>query len=181
VGELIQPSTSVPFDSYRFLGFISRKVMKAWAARGLRSKPAEIPWTPLTKPLAESRVAPLTTAAVALSLRHLSSRRTESVTEGPPDPLSATPTLPARVRGQANTERKTRTTAYPPMGGEVARLFKPGRTRAPPRDPMVRRPPSRFRRAFDRSPRRPVSGQASFVLDDSGREEISSVAVPPGP
>jgi D-proline reductase (dithiol) PrdB len=60
------PRMTVPFDSYRFLDFISRKVMKAWAERGMRDKPAEIPWTLLRKPLSKSRVALLSTAAVAL-------------------------------------------------------------------------------------------------------------------
>jgi D-proline reductase (dithiol) PrdB len=54
------------FDSYRYLDFISRKIMKAWAERGLRSKPSDIPWTSLRKPLSRSRVALLSTAAVAL-------------------------------------------------------------------------------------------------------------------
>lgn len=54
-----------PFDSYRFLDFITRKVMKSWAERGLRSRPADVPWTPLGKPLSRARVALLSTAAVA--------------------------------------------------------------------------------------------------------------------
>jgi D-proline reductase (dithiol) PrdB len=49
-------------DSYRFLDFASRQVMKAWAAR---EKPGEIPFTPLTKPLRECTIALLSTAAVA--------------------------------------------------------------------------------------------------------------------
>ncbi len=49
-------------DSYRFLDFASRQVMKAWAAR---QKPGVIPFTPLTKPLSECRIALVTTAAVA--------------------------------------------------------------------------------------------------------------------
>ena len=35
-------------DSYRFLDFGSRQVMKAWAAR---QEPGVIPFTPLAKPL----------------------------------------------------------------------------------------------------------------------------------
>jgi D-proline reductase (dithiol) PrdB len=49
-------------DSYRFLDFASRQVMKAWAAR---EKPGVIPFTPLTKPLAESTIALVSTAGVA--------------------------------------------------------------------------------------------------------------------
>ena len=49
-------------DSYRFLDFATRQVMKAWAAR---QKPGEIPFTPLAKPLGECTVAVLSTAAVA--------------------------------------------------------------------------------------------------------------------
>lgn len=49
-------------DSYRFLNFASRQVMKAWAGR---QEPGVIPFTPLRKPLRECTVALLTTAAVA--------------------------------------------------------------------------------------------------------------------
>lgn len=49
-------------DSYRFLNFASRQVMKAWASR---QEPGVIPFTPLRKPLRECTVALLTTAAVA--------------------------------------------------------------------------------------------------------------------
>jgi len=49
-------------DSYRFLDFASRQVMKAWAAR---QEPGVIPFAPLTKPLSECRVALLSTAGVA--------------------------------------------------------------------------------------------------------------------
>jgi D-proline reductase (dithiol) PrdB len=52
----------VSLDSYRFLDFASRQVMKAWAAR---EKPGVIPFTPLTKPLAESTIALVSTAGVA--------------------------------------------------------------------------------------------------------------------
>lgn len=61
-----QPGSSAPFDSYRYLDFISRQVMKAWAARGLQAKPADIPWTSLRVPLAKAKVALLSTAAAAL-------------------------------------------------------------------------------------------------------------------
>jgi D-proline reductase (dithiol) PrdB len=49
-------------DSYRFLDFASRQVMKAWAAR---QEPGVIPFTPLAKPLGECAVALLSTAGVA--------------------------------------------------------------------------------------------------------------------
>jgi D-proline reductase (dithiol) PrdB len=49
-------------DSYRFLDFASRQIMKAWAAR---QKPGDIPFTPLAKPLRDCTVALLSTAGVA--------------------------------------------------------------------------------------------------------------------
>lgn len=49
-------------DSYRFLDFATRQVMKAWAAR---QEPGAIPFTPLRKPLAECTVALVSTAGVA--------------------------------------------------------------------------------------------------------------------
>ena len=49
-------------DSYRFLDFASRQVMKAWAAR---QKPGVIPFTPLAKPLSECAVALLSTGGIA--------------------------------------------------------------------------------------------------------------------
>jgi D-proline reductase (dithiol) PrdB len=49
-------------DSYRFLDFASRQVMKAWAKR---QEPGVIPFTPLAKPLRECTVALLSTAGVA--------------------------------------------------------------------------------------------------------------------
>jgi D-proline reductase (dithiol) PrdB len=49
-------------DSYRFLDFASRQIMKAWAAR---QEPGVIPFTPLAKPLRECAVALVSTAGVA--------------------------------------------------------------------------------------------------------------------
>jgi D-proline reductase (dithiol) PrdB len=49
-------------DSYRFLDFATRKIMKAWAAR---QEPGVIPFTLLPKPLCECTVALLSTAGVA--------------------------------------------------------------------------------------------------------------------
>lgn len=51
-------------DSYRFLDFASRQIIKAWVNREAREK-RSIPWTPLSKPLADSTVALVTTAGVA--------------------------------------------------------------------------------------------------------------------
>ncbi|MBI4515368.1 MAG: hypothetical protein HY699_06080 [Deltaproteobacteria bacterium] len=49
-------------DSYRFLDFATRQIMKAWAAR---QEPGVIPFTPLAKPLHECTVALVSTAGVA--------------------------------------------------------------------------------------------------------------------
>ena len=49
-------------DSYRFLDFASRQVMKAWASR---LEPGVIPFTPLAKSLRECTVALISTAGVA--------------------------------------------------------------------------------------------------------------------
>jgi D-proline reductase (dithiol) PrdB len=53
----------MPIDSYRFLDFVTRQVMKAWVER---EEPQPIPWTPLAKPLRECTVALVSTAGVAL-------------------------------------------------------------------------------------------------------------------
>lgn len=52
-------------DSYRFLDFATRQIIKAWVNREAENT-RPIPWTPLAKPLADCRVALVTTAAVAL-------------------------------------------------------------------------------------------------------------------
>jgi D-proline reductase (dithiol) PrdB len=49
-------------DSYRFLDFASRTIMKAWAAR---QEPGVIPFRRLAKPLRECTVALISTAGVA--------------------------------------------------------------------------------------------------------------------
>jgi D-proline reductase (dithiol) PrdB len=49
-------------DSYRFLDFATRQVMKAWAAR---LEPGVIPFARLTKPLRECTVAIISTAGIA--------------------------------------------------------------------------------------------------------------------
>ena len=58
-------------DSYRFLDFGSRQVMKAWASR---QKPGVIPFTPLAKPLRECTVALVSTAGVARNEARFSSK-----------------------------------------------------------------------------------------------------------
>jgi D-proline reductase (dithiol) PrdB len=52
-------------DSYRFLDFATRQIMKAWAEREAQSTRQPIPWTPLAKPLSECTIALITTAGVA--------------------------------------------------------------------------------------------------------------------
>jgi len=49
-------------DSYRYVDFATRQIMKAWAAR---QEPGEIPFTPLAKPLHECTVALLSSAGIA--------------------------------------------------------------------------------------------------------------------
>ena len=53
-------------DSYRFLDFVTRQVMKAWAAR---QHAGVIPFTTLAKRLSECTVALVSTAAIARLLR----------------------------------------------------------------------------------------------------------------
>lgn len=54
---------SKPVDSYRFLDRLTRKLVQTWI--GLET-PREIPWTPLSRPLAESTVALVSSAGLAL-------------------------------------------------------------------------------------------------------------------
>lgn len=49
-------------DSYKYVDFATRQVMKAWAAR---QEPGVIPFTPLARPLRECTVALLSTAGIA--------------------------------------------------------------------------------------------------------------------
>jgi len=51
-------------DSYRFLDFATRQIIKAWVNREAQEK-RPIPWTPMARPLAECTVALITTAGVA--------------------------------------------------------------------------------------------------------------------
>ncbi|MBK7585086.1 MAG: hypothetical protein IPI67_33470 [Myxococcales bacterium] len=55
----------MPIDSYRFLDFATRQIIKAWVERESHT-PRSIPWTPMSKPLPECSVALVTTAGVAL-------------------------------------------------------------------------------------------------------------------
>ena len=52
----------MPIDSYRYVDFATRQIMKAWAAR---QEPGEIPFTPLRKPLRDCTVALVSTAGIA--------------------------------------------------------------------------------------------------------------------
>jgi D-proline reductase (dithiol) PrdB len=51
-------------DSYRFLDFASRQLIKAWVEREGRT-PRPIPWAPMTRKLADCTVALVSTAGVA--------------------------------------------------------------------------------------------------------------------
>src|SRR6476646_8892595 len=51
-------------DSYRFLDFATRQIIKAWVNREAQEK-RPIPWTPMARPRAECTVALITTAGVA--------------------------------------------------------------------------------------------------------------------
>jgi D-proline reductase (dithiol) PrdB len=51
-------------DSYRFLDFATRQIIKAWVDRE-RRETRPIPWAPLTRPLAGCTVALIATAGVA--------------------------------------------------------------------------------------------------------------------
>lgn len=64
--HIIITSTMSGIDSYRFLDFTTRKIMKAWAKRdNARAKHQTTPWTPMTRPLNQSRVALISTAGIA--------------------------------------------------------------------------------------------------------------------
>ncbi len=54
---------STQVDSYRFLDTLSRRMVKSWIAL---EQPRAIPWTPLSKPLADCTVALISSAGVAL-------------------------------------------------------------------------------------------------------------------
>ena len=50
-------------DSYRFVDFITRKVIHSWIDL---EQPGEIPWTALERPLSESRIAAISSGGLAL-------------------------------------------------------------------------------------------------------------------
>ena len=50
-------------DSYRFLEGMAKRVMRHWSSLGA---PREIPWTPLSKPLAQCTVSLVSSAGLAL-------------------------------------------------------------------------------------------------------------------
>jgi D-proline reductase (dithiol) PrdB len=54
----------MPIDSYRFLDFATRQIIRAWVDREARAA-RPIPWTPMTKPLADCTIALVSTAGVA--------------------------------------------------------------------------------------------------------------------
>ena len=51
-------------DPYRYLPFMSRQVMQAWTER--QQPPPEVAWIPLSKPLAQCRVALISSAGIVL-------------------------------------------------------------------------------------------------------------------
>lgn len=56
-------ASAMTVDGFRFLDFASRGVMKAWHDR--EPAPPELPWAPLARPLAECRVALISSAGIA--------------------------------------------------------------------------------------------------------------------
>jgi D-proline reductase (dithiol) PrdB len=55
---------TMAIDSYRFLDFATRQILKAWVAREAHAT-RPIPWAPMSKPLDRCTVALVTTAGVA--------------------------------------------------------------------------------------------------------------------
>jgi hypothetical protein len=54
-------------DSYRFLDRLTQKLVQSWIGlETQRERPAEVPWTPLSRPLADSTVALISSAGLAL-------------------------------------------------------------------------------------------------------------------
>jgi len=56
-------------DSYRFVDFMTRKVVEGWVAKEERmaeERPREIPWTPIDRPLHECRIAAISSGGIAL-------------------------------------------------------------------------------------------------------------------
>ncbi len=59
----ITASAEHRIDSFRYVDFATRKTMQAWMKR---EDPDPIPWVPLSKPLRESRLCIVSSAALAL-------------------------------------------------------------------------------------------------------------------
>jgi D-proline reductase (dithiol) PrdB len=61
------PQAPSQVDSYRFLDRLTQKLVRSWIGLEMqRERPAEIPWTPLSRPLADSTVALISSAGLAL-------------------------------------------------------------------------------------------------------------------
>ena len=61
------PQAPRQVDSYRFLDRLTQKLVQSWIGlEAQRENPTEIPWTPLSKPLADSTVALISSAGLAL-------------------------------------------------------------------------------------------------------------------
>ena len=61
------PQASRQVDSYRFLDRLTQKLVQSWIELEIqRERPAEIPWAPLSRPLADSTVALISSAGLAL-------------------------------------------------------------------------------------------------------------------
>jgi D-proline reductase (dithiol) PrdB len=59
--RLVLGDRGMAIDSYRYLDFLTRQIIRAWVDR---ETPGPIPWTPLRKPLPECTVALVSTAGV---------------------------------------------------------------------------------------------------------------------
>ena len=60
-------------NSYRFVDFMTRKVVEGWIAREegeAKETPREISWAPLRRPINESRVSLISSGAIALKTDH---------------------------------------------------------------------------------------------------------------
>ncbi len=63
----IEEAEAKEVDSYRFLNRPTKKMVQTWIdMETSREFPREIPWTPLSQPLAESTIALITSAGLAL-------------------------------------------------------------------------------------------------------------------
>jgi D-proline reductase (dithiol) PrdB len=61
------PQASRQVDSYRFLDRLTQKLVQSWIGLETRGEcPADIPWTPLSRPLADGTVALISSAGLAL-------------------------------------------------------------------------------------------------------------------